>query len=64
MREQLIERPVTELKNLFLAETKALIAALESGATWEDMKYLRDRMKDIMSLIDKRSSPLDSIVFK
>ena len=64
MREQLIERPVVELKNLFLAETKALIAALESGASWEDMKYLRDRMKDIMSLIDKRSSPTEQIVFR
>jgi hypothetical protein len=63
MREQLIERPLVELKVLFIDETKALIAALESGATWEDMRYLRDRMKDIMSLIDKRSNPVERLTF-
>jgi hypothetical protein len=63
MREQLIERSLSELKLLFVEETKALIAALESGAAWEDLKYLRDRTKDITSLIDRRSGLSEKIVF-
>lgn len=64
MREQLIERPVAELKSLFINETKAMIAALESGAAWEDLRYLQDRMKDIMALIDKRSPQVEKLIFK
>jgi|GEM_PF-6042659 len=63
MREQLIERSLNELKLLFVEETKALISALESGAAWEDLRYLRDRMKDIMTIIDNRSVQPEKIVF-
>ncbi len=64
MREQLIERPLSELKTMFIAETKALISALESGAAWEDLKYLRDRMKDITALIDQRSGNPEPLRFR
>ena len=63
MREQLIERSLSELRSLFVEETKALISALESGAKWEDLRYLRDRIKDIMAIIDSRSNQPEKLVF-
>jgi hypothetical protein len=55
MREHLFELSLAELKNLYIHETKALIFALEAGAAWEDMQYLRDSLKDVTKYINART---------
>jgi hypothetical protein len=57
MREHLFELSVAELKELYIHETKAMVFALEAGVPWEDLKYIRDSIKDVVRFIDMRSPP-------
>ncbi|MBC7949659.1 MAG: hypothetical protein H7Y42_17360 [Chitinophagaceae bacterium] len=58
MREHMFELSGAELKELYVHETKALIFALEAGVSWEDLRYIRDRIKDITTFLDARFPPI------
>jgi len=58
MREHLFELSMAELKDLYIHETKALTFALEAGVPWENLKYIRDSLKDITRFMDAKTPPV------
>jgi hypothetical protein len=54
MREELYKLSGVELKEIFLHEAKAFITAFEAGATWEELKYIRERIRDLSRVIDEK----------
>jgi CheY-specific phosphatase CheX len=57
MRANLFELSVTELKERYINETKALVFALEAGVHWEDLQYVRESIKDLTKCIDAKTPP-------
>jgi hypothetical protein len=64
MREHLFELSVAELKELYIHETKALVFALEAGVHWQELKYIRDSIKDISRFIESAAPEDTSFILK
>ena len=47
---------VKELRDWFNRETKQFIAALESGASWEQLQEKKNMMRNISLLIEEKSA--------
>lgn len=59
MKRDIFKLSVSELREWFNRETKLFIAALEQGASWQELQKKKDMMRNISLLIEEKSPRID-----